>query len=85
MYDIWNEADGGFWQRSQQQYLEMWQRTYNRIRSDPDLDGVQISGPSSAGQPGGLWWSTWLQYVVENNVVRVHQRRDAQDNGAGPD
>lgn len=31
--DIWNEPDGsGFWNRSQDQYLQMWGRTYYRLR-----------------------------------------------------
>ncbi|KAK6198277.1 hypothetical protein LQW54_010426 [Pestalotiopsis sp. IQ-011] len=31
--DIWNEADGGnFWGASQDQYLAMWERSYQRFR-----------------------------------------------------
>jgi len=32
--DIWNEPDLGtvFWGRSQDQYLQMWGRTYYRFR-----------------------------------------------------
>lgn len=32
--DIWNEPDLGtvFWGRTQEQYLEMWGRTYYKIR-----------------------------------------------------
>lgn len=37
---------------------------------DSALDDMLIVGPSSAGQPSSTntWWTTWLQYVVENNV-----------------
>lgn len=37
--DIWNEPDlafndiGVFWNRPQTQYLQMWGRTYDRLRS----------------------------------------------------
>lgn len=31
--DIWNEPDGGnFWGASQDQYLAMWERSYQRFR-----------------------------------------------------
>lgn len=33
VWDTWNEPDGGyFWQRSEAQYLELWDRTVKRIR-----------------------------------------------------
>lgn len=34
-------------------------------------DSVPIVGPSSSGQPStsNNWWTTWLQYVIQNNVV----------------
>jgi hypothetical protein len=32
--DIWNEPDlSYFWTRGQDQYLQMWGRTYHRLRS----------------------------------------------------
>lgn len=31
--DIWNEPDGAnFWNRDETQYLQMWGRTYHRLR-----------------------------------------------------
>ena len=47
----------------------MWVRTYNRIRLDPDLDAMLISGPSTAGGPGTSWWGHWFETVVGNNTV----------------
>lgn len=47
----------------------MWDRTYKRIRSDSSLNAMLISGPSSAGQPGGSWWANFLSNVVGNNTV----------------
>ncbi|CAK1358865.1 hypothetical protein CB0940_02190 [Cercospora beticola] len=72
VYDIWNEPDGsGFWARSEAQYLDMYVRTHKRLRQDASLNGVLISGPSSAGQPSlnNNWWTTWLQRVVQDNVI----------------
>jgi hypothetical protein len=69
-WDIWNEPDGsGFWGASQAQYLAMWKRAYQRIRSTfPD---AVIVGPSTAGKPSSAntWWATYLGYVKANNVV----------------
>lgn len=35
VFDIWNEADGGFWVRSQQQWIDTYIRTHKRIRFEP--------------------------------------------------
>lgn len=32
VWDIWNEADGYFWQRSQQQWINTYIRTHKRLR-----------------------------------------------------
>ncbi|KAH0278744.1 hypothetical protein KCU91_g2243, partial [Aureobasidium melanogenum] len=72
VYDTWNEPDGGFfWKRSQAQYLDLWSRTYQRIRQDADLAGVLISGPSYAGTPntGNDWWTNWAARIVADNTI----------------
>ncbi|MGP3968945.1 GH39 family glycosyl hydrolase [Streptomyces sp. 6N223] len=69
-WDIWNEPDiTQFWDRSQEQYLEMWDRTYARIREE--LPDTVIVGPSTAGEPdpGNGWWTTFLDHVAEAGTV----------------
>jgi hypothetical protein len=69
-WDIWNEPDISlFWGASQAQYLEMWRRAYQRIRST--FPNAVIVGPSSANVPtsANSWWATYLNYVKANNVV----------------
>ncbi|KAF4341545.1 glycoside hydrolase family 39 [Fusarium beomiforme] len=78
-FDIWNERhrpDGDwFWNRSQDQYLQLWNRTYHRIRSLLSIasafDNVNLVGPSSSSQPStsNNWWVAFVKYVVDNNVV----------------
>jgi hypothetical protein len=69
-WDIWNEPNITlFWNRPQAQYLELWRRTYQRIRAEfPDH---LIVGPSCACVPstGHAWWNEYLDYVRANNVV----------------
>ncbi|WP_162907028.1 GH39 family glycosyl hydrolase [Allorhizocola rhizosphaerae] len=69
-WDLWNEPDlDSFWQRSQAQYLEMWRRTYARIRlafPDAVIVGASTSRSPSAEDP---WWNGYLHYVKANNVV----------------
>lgn len=38
---------------------------------DKNFKKVPIVGPSSASQPStsNSWWTTWIQYVVSNNVI----------------
>ncbi len=70
VWDIWNEPDlNSFWGRSQSQYLEMWKRAYQQIRTA--FPNAVISGPSSAGQPstGSSWFNAYLDYIAQNNVV----------------
>ncbi len=67
VWDIWNEPNIFFWGRSQAQYLEMWKRAYQQIRAA--IPNAVIIGPSSAGGPGGTWWTTYLDYVKANGVV----------------
>ncbi|KAK4495186.1 hypothetical protein PRZ48_013513 [Zasmidium cellare] len=71
VWDIWNEPDGSFWARSQQQYLQLYVRTHRRLRQDSALNQVQISGPASASQPSSsnTWFKNWLSTVVQNNTI----------------
>jgi ricin-type beta-trefoil lectin protein len=69
-WDIWNEPNITiFWNRPQSQYLELWRRTYQRLRAE--MPGTLIVGPSLAGVPttGGTWWNQYLDYVKANNPV----------------
>lgn len=69
-WDIWNEPDiGTFWPRSQEQYLEMWQRAYKMIKAK--LPDAIIVGPSIASPPvlNTAWFSSWLAYVKEYQVI----------------
>lgn len=69
-WDIWNEPNITlFWNRPQSQYLEMWRRTYQRIRAE--FPNQLIVGPSCACVPSTTyaWWTQYLDYVKANNVV----------------
>jgi hypothetical protein len=69
-WDIWNEPNITlFWNRPASQYLELWRRTYQRLRAD--MPGTLIVGPSCACVPstGYAWWTQYLDYVKANNVV----------------
>lgn len=67
-WDIWNEPDLAiFWERSQSQYLEMWKRGYEMIRAA--IPNAVIVGPSTAGQPSLGWFTTYLDYVNDNQVI----------------
>lgn len=69
--DIWNEPDLGtvFWGRTQEQYLEMWGRTWYRLRAE--LPGVLLIGPASAGEPGltNTWWTTFASFIATNQSI----------------
>ena len=48
--DLWNEPDlTYFWTRGQTQYLEMWGRTWHRLRAE--WPNVLLIGPAFAGSP----------------------------------
>ncbi|NUT94036.1 MAG: beta-xylosidase [Saccharothrix sp.] len=69
-WDIWNEPNITiFWNRPQSQYLELWRRTYQRIRTE--FPNHLIVGPSLAGVPSTSpgWWTQYLDFVRANNVV----------------
>ncbi|PKX96013.1 glycoside hydrolase family 39 protein [Aspergillus novofumigatus IBT 16806] len=68
--DIWNEPDlTYFWNRDQTQYLQMWGRTFHRLRSE--LAGVELSGPASAGEPlpSNNWWKNWASFAATNKSI----------------
>ncbi|KAF3404074.1 hypothetical protein DPV78_003089 [Talaromyces pinophilus] len=69
--DIWNEPEASaFWNRTQTQYLQMWGRTYYKLRSAFGTT-VQISGPSTANAPSqsNSWFQAWAQFVGSNQSV----------------
>ncbi|POS69015.1 hypothetical protein DHEL01_v212590 [Diaporthe helianthi] len=68
--DLWNEPElAGFWNRTQEQYLEYYVRAHRLIRSQ--LPGTLISGPSAADAPSPdrSFWSAWMDTVAANDVV----------------
>ncbi|EED18663.1 conserved hypothetical protein [Talaromyces stipitatus ATCC 10500] len=72
VFDIWNEPDISiFWARSAAQWVQLYVRTHQRIRSDPALNGMLISGPTLAYRPASSnnWWTSWLQAIKSNNTV----------------
>lgn len=69
-WDLWNEPNlSMFWDRSQEQYFEMWDRAYQRVR-DAFPDQL-IVGPSYAGVPltSTGWWTQYLDHVKAANTV----------------
>ncbi|MDP4511358.1 RICIN domain-containing protein [Nonomuraea turcica] len=69
-WDIWNEPNISlFWNRPQAQYLELWRRSYQRIRAA--FPNHLIVGPSCACVPSTTyaWWNAYLDFVRANNVV----------------
>jgi hypothetical protein len=69
-WDLWNEPNITlFWNRPQSQYLELWRRTYQRVRAA--FPSQLIVGPSLAGVPSTSpgWWTQYLDFVRANNVV----------------
>ncbi|KAE9379028.1 glycoside hydrolase family 39 protein [Stipitochalara longipes BDJ] len=68
--DIWNEPDlTYFWNAPQAQYIQMWGRTYHRLRTE--LPSVKLIGPAFAGQPDPTnnWWTNFLSFVASNSSV----------------
>jgi hypothetical protein len=66
-WDMWNEPNGGFWGRTQSQYLEMIRRGTLQIRAA--LPSAVIEGPSCACAPTNSWFTTYLDFVKANSVV----------------
>ncbi|WP_062428535.1 RICIN domain-containing protein [Herbidospora daliensis] len=69
-WDLWNEPNITlFWNRPQSQYLELWRRSYQRVRAAfPDH---LIVGPSCACVPSTShsFWNAYLDFIKANNVV----------------
>ncbi|PMD24212.1 glycoside hydrolase family 39 protein [Hyaloscypha hepaticicola] len=68
--DIWNEPDlTYFWNAPQAQYIQMWGRTYHRLRKE--WPSVKLTGPAFAGQPDPTnnWWTNFLSFVASNSSV----------------
>jgi len=66
-WELWNEPDySGFWGGTQAQWLEMWKRGYQQVRSA--IPSAIIEGPSLASGIGG-WFNAFLDYTKANNVV----------------
>ncbi|KAL3440908.1 glycoside hydrolase superfamily [Aspergillus insuetus] len=71
VWDIWNEPDqAGFWGRPIQQWIDLYIRTHKRLRSDPSLNNVLISGPSTASQPStsNTVWTRWARQIAGNQT-----------------
>lgn len=72
IWDSWNEPDLGtvFWGRSQDQYLQMWGRTYAKVRAAFGT-AVPISGPSTSSEPstGNTWWSNFGSFIKSNGSI----------------
>ncbi|MEV0623888.1 hypothetical protein AB0I81_61970 [Nonomuraea sp. NPDC050404] len=69
-WDIWNEPNLSlFWNRPQAQYLELWRRSYQRIRAA--FPGQLIVGPSCACVPSTThaFWNAYLDFARANNVI----------------
>ncbi|MFI6316752.1 ricin-type beta-trefoil lectin domain protein [Nonomuraea sp. NPDC050556] len=68
-WDLWNEPNITiFWNRPISQYLELWKRTYQRVRAA--FPSQLIVGPSCACTPStGGFWTQFLDYAKANNVV----------------
>ncbi|MFI7432325.1 RICIN domain-containing protein [Micromonospora haikouensis] len=69
-WDIWNEPNITiFWNRPISQYLELWRRTYQRLRSE--FPNQLIVGPSCACVPSTnhAFWNQYLDFVRSTNTV----------------
>ncbi len=68
-WELWNEPDlSAFWGGTQAQYLEMWKRGYQLVRSR--IPGAVFEGPSFSAYPqSNTWWNSYLDYIKANNVI----------------
>jgi hypothetical protein len=69
-WDLWNEPDLDlFWARPQQQYLELWERAYRKVRAE--LPDAVIVGPSSSCEPSetSAWWTAYLDSIRDHAAV----------------
>ncbi|CZR61986.1 uncharacterized protein PAC_11883 [Phialocephala subalpina] len=72
VWDVWNEPDIGiFWDRPLQQWIDLYILTHKILRSDPEFDVVEISGPTLAFRPlpDNPWWTLWLDQIAGNDTV----------------
>lgn len=72
VWDIWNEPDISiFWNRTQSQWVDLYVRTHERLRSNSAMDSVLISGPTLAFRPtdDNTWWTDWLSAIAGNNTI----------------
>ncbi|KAH9821489.1 glycoside hydrolase superfamily [Melampsora americana] len=69
--DIWNEPEYKkvFWNREQDQYLQMWKKAFSACRKK--MKFVPISGPSTSGEPleSNTWWQNWAEFVAKHKCV----------------
>ncbi|SDZ51038.1 Ricin-type beta-trefoil lectin domain-like [Asanoa ishikariensis] len=69
-WDLWNEPNITiFWNRPISQYLELWRRTYQRLRAE--FPNQLIVGPSCACVPSTshTFWNQYLDFVRSTNTV----------------
>lgn len=72
VWDIWNEPDGTwFWNRTMQQWIDLYVRTHQTIRQDSAFDDVLISGPTlwEAPYPDNTWFTSWLTQIKGNDTA----------------
>lgn len=63
--DIWNEPDlKFFWNRSKEQWLALWCRTFHKIREV--FPSMRITGPSMSAAPSETheWWTSFLTHAI---------------------
>jgi hypothetical protein len=67
-WDLQNEPDVPlFWNASRAQWLELWKRGYQMVRTA--IPNAVMEGPSNASGVGSGWFTDFLDYVKANNVV----------------
>ncbi|KAM0187277.1 hypothetical protein ACHAPI_011190 [Fusarium lateritium] len=67
--DIWNEPDlSFFWGRSMKQWLELWTRSFQKIRNT--LPSTRITGPSMSAIPSTThkWWTGFLSHCKPESL-----------------
>ncbi|KAM0263259.1 hypothetical protein ACHAPA_008873 [Fusarium lateritium] len=67
--DIWNEPDlTFFWGRSMEQWLELWTRSFQKIRKT--LPSTRITGPSMSAIPSTShkWWTSFLSHCKPDSL-----------------
>lgn len=72
--DVWNEPDGKiFWNRSQDQFLEMYKRGVGALRAAFPQNSryfLPLVGPSTAApNPNNPWFVNFLEFVSKNKEV----------------